>query len=425
MPGATYTLAVDPNGPVLAPDIFDSNSDVTSSLGGSQHNTFDGAAVLGTTGRLTVGVDSKSNVSWSLAVFDTLDNPIPADAVITKCVLHGTADGNGFGPFNGDFSFAAKDGRWNNGNAEGTGASTWRIQRWYDYFAIVRRDDGATVMVSASGTSNFATPNIVEVFAPRYPVRSGESFGVTSATSGTLSEVIFELSRVGGLAGPGSEVQADIYNATANDGSNDAPLGTAIASSDTIPFNDLTAFPGFSEVTFSFTGADRIFLEEDKRYVTSFQAPALSEPNKYPAVFGTAITTDERGPETDKAAVLFGGAAFLDATNYGIGRTFPTPTFNDNVTPKDEQAGAILRIPWPAIAINTVFEVEGLEGALQGFVNRTDYVPGDRLCLVMGPGDASTGQQRPLKGRGIGAPFSPTEELTLQVDWRPRRVQVV
>lgn len=194
--------------------------------------------------------------------------------------------------------------------------------------------------------------------------RIGQTVLVNS--NDTLGECAVRLKRT--ISRVGATVWVRVFQARANDGSDDRPdevLG-ALATSDTRPHDDISAGTNGSELTFTFSGGDQIALSSGTRYVFVVESSwSGSGPLQ-----ATRVLTKSGNQYADGSLQL--GSLFREAfaeANYPEYGQLPFLYEADNSTPRVAPHGSIVEMDMPAMTNNVVAELTGLEEVVQEWLD--------------------------------------------------------
>lgn len=107
------------------------------------------------------------------------------------------------------------------------------------------------------------------------PGPKGAGEAIALVTGGTLDSMKWYLRKVGTPTGNGF---AKVYACSGTPGTNGAPTGAALATSDALDVSTLST--SFALITFNFSGANRITLSNSTNYALSFEYTAGNSTNK-------------------------------------------------------------------------------------------------------------------------------------------------
>lgn len=227
----------------------------------------------------------------------------PATALITDAYLQ-LLSGNFFGADQtGAFDCVAalvdRDGLWDNTSAFifGPGAP----------LADVRLNVLNTGAASISGGFTHANTPTTSFGANQNSIGAGITRGgqtVLITTAGNLGSAVIRLGR---SSASFQTFSMDVYQAGANDGSDDTPSGSVLATSNTVAHNTLSTGSTGGDVTFTFSGGNQIALSSGTRYVFVVRPSSTIPYNIY---------ADTTAPYANGSAQLAGIRVGFSASNY-------------------------------------------------------------------------------------------------------------
>ncbi len=205
-------------------------------------------------GGRALGTNARFDVSTGVA--------LKKGAVIDDAYLEVRASAVGTDAFNVAIGAIKKDGIWNI-----LDAASPRVSLSADIQKFQLTATGGSFGPGFAGTSLYSIgyldpggPGIGSV-GLQYV---GQSFSSALAIINTCSSIKVSLSRTANAAG---SVRLLIYNCAANDGSDDRPTGSPIATSDTVNVESLTTTTPPPVVTFTFSGGNRFSVPLNERRV--------------------------------------------------------------------------------------------------------------------------------------------------------------
>lgn len=327
--------------------------------------------------------------------------PIQPRATITDAALVLQSTAAKSTAFNSRLSLAARDGLWN--AAGNTGA--FNAPTWDSRFRAL--DTGAGTLVTetwneagASAWINLRNDLLGTGFAEAGQTAAAEA-------SANLGSCRYRLRLQGGL--PGGNSFVDVYAAAANDGSNDLPTGSVLATSDAVSTNSIPVGGAGGLITFAFSGANQIALTSGNRYVFMLRSTHA---------FGI-------GAEVAMRVSLFDPYAGGSMNYSGTGASFykvPYPQmdqlphlYSEIVPPLSTihtaPHGSIIQVAMPSFPSSGEVLIGGggshilvgggsggLRTLLQEWVNDPAYTTGESLGLVMTAYDPEPSEDRSFDG---------------------------
>jgi len=211
----------------------------------------------------TVGRDSAGRAIGSFVRVDVSTGiPLKKGAVISDAYLEVRSSAIGTDDFQIAIGALQKDGIWNVLDLAGP-----RVTLSADIQRFLVAATGGGFGPGIAGTSlhpmGYIDPGGPGIGAAGLQY-VGQSFGAIAAIINTCTSIDVSLSRAGAAGG---SVRLRVYNCTANDGSDDRPTGSPIATSDTVAVSSLTATTPPPAVTFPFSGGNRFTVPLNQRRV--------------------------------------------------------------------------------------------------------------------------------------------------------------